>query len=111
MARTAITPQKATSAGLAAAYEPANADGNSYRLSTGRVLHVKNGSGGSINVTVPTPGTVDGNAIADRVVAVGAGAEKFIALGTTAAYKQSGGVAHVDYSAVTTVTVAVVDIP
>lgn len=111
MARTAITAQKITSAGIAPAYEPANVAGNSYRLVAGRYLHVKNGSGASVTVTVPTPGLVDGLAVADRTVAVPAAGERLIALGTTATYKQAGGVAHVDYSAVTSVTVAVFDTP
>jgi hypothetical protein len=109
MPRTAITPQRITSAGLAPAYEPANVAGNSFRLSTGRFMHVKNGSGGSVTVTIPTPGTVDGLAIADRSVAVPAAGERLIALGTAGTYKQAGGVAFVDYSAVTSVTVAVFD--
>lgn len=111
MPRTAITPQRGTSAGLAPAYEPANVAGNSYLLRSGRVLHVKNGSGSSVTVTVPTPGVVDGLAIADRTIAVPASGERLVALGTTDAYKQAGGVAYIDYSAVTSVTVAVFDIP
>jgi hypothetical protein len=113
--RTTVTPQRATSAGITPAYEPANVAGNSYRLAPGRVMHVKNGSGASVTVTIPTPATadqlVDGLAVPDRTIAVGAGSERLIALGTTAAYKQPGGVANIDYSAVTSVTVAVFDIP
>ena len=111
MARTAITPQKATSAGLGPAYEPANVDGNSFRLAAGRVLHVKNGSGAPVTVTVPTPQTVDGLAVTDRAVSVPASGERLIALGTQSVYRQSGGLAYIDYSTVTSVTVAVFDIP
>lgn len=111
MPRTTITPQKATSAGLVAAYEPANVAGNSYRMQAGRGLRVKNGSGASITVTIPTPLQVDGLDVTDRTITVAAGAEALIALGTSSAYKQPGGVANVDYSSVTSVTVAVIDIP
>jgi hypothetical protein len=111
MPRTAITPQRATSAGLAPAYEPANVAGNSYRLATGRVLHIKNASGASVTVTIPTPGSVDGLAVADRTVAVPAATDRFIALSKQSVYQQTGGTAHVDYSAVTSVTVAAFDIP
>lgn len=115
MPRTAITPQTVTSTGLAPAYEPANVAGNSFRMQASRVLHVKNGSGSSVTVTIPTPASVDqlvdGLAVPDRTIAVAAGTDRLIGLSTIAAYKQPGGVANVDYSAVTSVTVAVFDIP
>lgn len=111
MARTAITAQVATPAGLAPAFEPANVDGNSFVLRQSRALRVKNGSGASVNVTIPTPGTVDGLAIADRVVAVAAGADMLIGLGRGDVYRQTDGSVYVDYSAVTSVTVAVIDVP
>lgn len=114
MARTVITPQRAGSAGLEAVYEPANADGNSFKMVSGRVLHVVNG-GSDITVTIPTPANVDqlvdGLAVPSRTITVTGGESRFIALGNTGTYRQSGGVAHVDYSAVTSVTVAVVDVP
>lgn len=113
MARTLITPQPVGSAGANATYEPANAAGNSYRLASGQVLHVKNGGASACNVTIETPLTVDGLAVADRVVTVAAGAAEFIALGTdpNGVYRQSGGVVYVDYDQVTSVTVAVLTIP
>lgn len=106
MARTAITPQQVTSAGLVLATEPANVDGNSVK--TGALLQLTNGSAGSINVTVATPGTIDGDlAIPDRVVAVAAGETRiFGRLGPV--YHQSDGTVHVNYSAVTSVTVAAI---
>ncbi|HEY9409330.1 MAG TPA: hypothetical protein VIQ30_22645 [Pseudonocardia sp.] len=106
MARTAITPQKATSAGLTLATEPANVDGNMIPLSSGMVLVVTNASGAEITVTFPTPATVDGLAVADRAVAVPAGATGHVALGSSRVYRQPDGTAHVDYSAVSSVTVA-----
>lgn len=107
MPRTAITPQQVTSAGLALATEPANVDGNSIKQ--GVLLQVANASAASVNVTVVTPGVVDGDlTIADRVVAVAAGATRIIGrLGDV--YRQpSDGTVHVNYSAVTSVTVAAI---
>ena len=72
-------------------------------------LWVKNGSGASINVTITTPGTIDGLSIADRVVAVPAGADRLIAVPDTF-YRSSDGLADVAYSAITTVTAACVRI-
>lgn len=110
MPRTAITPQKATAAGLTVAFEPANVDGNSFLPANGRVVHVRNGSAAPVTVTLPTPATVDGLAIADRAVSVAAGAHAAISVGPTAGvYAQTTGVVHMDWSAVTTVTVAVID--
>lgn len=114
MARTAITPQAGTAAGTAAVFEPANADGNSFTTARGRALHVANGSGSPIDVTLPTPAAVDGLALADRTITVAAGAHTVIGLGVASGagiYAQADGSVHVDYSAVTTVTVAVIDHP
>lgn len=109
MARTAITPQKATSAGLAPTTEAANVDGNSYPVKAGRLLRVTNGSAGPINVILVTPGMADGDlALPDRVGAVAAGATRYFG-SLDAVYRQSDGSVHVNYSAVTTVTVAVID--
>lgn len=111
MARTALTAQAVTSAGLAPVYAAANVDGHSYQPTTGRMLHVKNGGAGALTVTLPTPGTVDGLAVADRTVAVAAGAESMIGVGKGSAYRQDGGVVFVDFSVVTSVTVALLDVP
>lgn len=106
MARTAVTPQQVTSSGLVAATEPANVDGNS--IPVGAVLQVDNASAGSINVTIPTPGSIDGDLpLPDRVVAVAAGATALIGrLGPV--FHQSDDTIHIDYSAVTSVTVAAI---
>jgi len=72
-------------------------------------LHVKNGSGSSINVTInavltaiDVPG-VGNMAISDIVVAVAAGAEKLIGP-FSPAYRDGDGTVTIDYSAITTVT-------
>lgn len=104
MARSALTLQTVAKTGIVPSYAAANADGNSFANDGNTVIHVKNGSGSSINVTLQTPGTVDDLAVTDRVVAVAAGAEKMIGPFPPGIYNQSGSV-YVDYSDVTTVTV------
>lgn len=111
MARTLITPQSATSSGVAETYEPANAAGNSFQLASGRLLRIKNGGGTTCNVTIETSMTVDGLAVAERTIAVAAGTNVSIALGTKSVYRQTGGVAFIDYDQVTSVTVAVLSVP
>lgn len=79
-------------------------------ISDGRTfLIVANASGSSVNVTITTPGTVDGNAIADLVVAVAAGATKYIGVLNPAVYA-SAGIATVTFSATTSVTSAAVSV-
>jgi hypothetical protein len=71
MAATFIDAQQATSAGLNPNYFAADTvNGNSFIPAAGRFLLVKNAGGGAVNLTLITPGTVDGNAIADKVVSV-----------------------------------------
>lgn len=108
MARTAITPQKASSAGLALAMEPGNVDGHSVPIERGVILVVTNGSAGTINATLVTPGSADGDlALPDRVVAVPAGATRYFG-NLDAVYRQVDGSAHVNLSTVASVTVAAI---
>lgn len=101
MPRTALAAQAVTDAGLDPAYTAANVDGHS--IPPGALLHVKNGGGASINVTLQTPVTFQGKAVADTVVAVPAGAERIIGGLKPTLYGDS---VLVDFSGVTTVTVA-----
>lgn len=108
MARTAITAQRIDVAGTTPATEPANVDGNSVAFAGNRTVVVKNASAASINATILTSRTVEGLAVPNRVVAVPAGAEKFIRLSSISI--QSTGLVHVDYSAVASVTVHVLEL-
>jgi len=108
MARTTLSIQDIVRSGLNPSYEAANADGESVD-NNGRVfLHIKNGSGVSVTVTIQTPGTVDGLAVADRTVVIPAGEERMPGVFPPADYNQSDGAVYVDFSAVTTVTVAAI---
>lgn len=107
MARTALAVQQVERAGLEPAYTAANVDGHSIANTGKEALHVKNDDASPINVTFLTPGTVDGQAVADRVQAVPAGEERIFGPFPKNIYDQPGTeVVHVDFSAVTSVTVA-----
>lgn len=110
MARSALAVQAIVIAGLEPAFTAANVDGHSVQNDGRTVLYVKNGSVGSVDVTIQTPGAVGGNAIADRVIAVPAGEDRIIGTFAPSVYNRGGSTdAHsiyVDFSAVTTVTVA-----
>jgi len=108
MARTALAPQIVSLAGIGPTYAAANVDGHSVDVLPNRVVHVKNASAGSITVTLPTPGTVDGLTIDDRVVTIAAAAERMFSLSKV--LRQEDGTALLNFSAVTTVTVAVFEV-
>ena len=103
---TALTVQKPGIAGLTPTYSAADATGNTFPNDGNTIVHIKNGGGSSITVTLPTPGKVAGVDIADPTVSIGAGAEKFIGPFDPRAFAQSDGSVLVNYSGVTTVTVA-----
>lgn len=106
MSRSALATQSIAPAGLIPAYTTANAAGHSIRNRGNQFLHVKNGSGSSINVTLVTPVEVGGRAVDDDVIAVAAGAEKMIGPFDESIYNNPDGTVNVNFSAVATVTVA-----
>jgi hypothetical protein len=115
MARTALATQDVTNEGLEAVYTAANVDGHTCDGGDSVILHVINGDGADKTVTIQTPGTVGGLAIADRAVVVTAGEERFIRLGPSRVFDRPAGGAdpgevYVDFSAVTSVTVAALGI-
>lgn len=108
MARTDLTAQQIARTGLAPSYVAADGSNQNAFFNDGRTfLHVKNGGGSSITVTIDTPITVDGVlAVGNLAVGVTNGQERFIGPFPTNIYNQSDGRVHVDWSAVTSVTVA-----
>lgn len=78
--------------------------GDTAPVGPGRFLYVLNGDASSKTVTVATPGTVKGLAIADATLVVAAGKHAIIPL--TDVYRGATGRAAITYSAVTSVTVA-----
>jgi len=107
MARTALDPQVLTAVGIAPTFADANADGHSIPGDTRTVVEVKNGSASSIDVTVRTPATAGDLLIEERIVAVPASTgDKIIGPFSAGLYNQADGSVYIDFSAVTTVTVA-----
>jgi hypothetical protein len=80
MARTELTVQDVDRSGLTPAYVSGDATNEHSFDNTSQAVfvHIKNGGGGGINATFITSQTVDGNAVADLVIAVGAGAEAMV---------------------------------
>lgn len=105
-----LSKQVAGTSGLAVTLSAASGGGDLCPTGKGVFLLVKNGDGSSHTVTLATPDTVDGLAVADRVVTVAAGATEVIPLPDDL-YRDTDGFAHLTYSAVTSVTVACVSVP
>lgn len=116
MPRVSVTTQLIPFAGLLPTMTAPTASNDV--VDVGRVaLHVINGGGSPITVTVVTPGVVDGDlAITDRVVTVPVGTTPTIIPLNSPNYRQTAasadavtdaGRAYVNYSAVTSVTRAV----
>lgn len=103
-----LTAQLAQIGGTTVTYTAAAGGGDTVKPSRLGCLHVRNGGGSSINVTVVVPGNTRwGQPEPDVVVAVPAGAEKVIGpLPDDLA--DTDGLIDITYSGVTSVTVAMV---
>lgn len=106
----ALAAQSIATAGTAPTYAAAAAGGDTAPVGSGLVLHVVNGSASSVTVTVVTPGTVGGLAIADAALAVAAGGSGFVPLASVFRDPDTGR-ASITYSAATDVDVAVLQLP
>ena len=96
--------------GLEPAYVAAAGGGDKVRPGDRVFLHVKNGDSGSHTVTIVTPGTVKGQAIADLAVAVPAGEERMIPVPADLFRNPVDGLASITYDAVTSVTIAALQV-
>jgi hypothetical protein len=104
----ALTPQVVSIAGTAPTYAAASAGGDTVPAGERTWIHVKNAGGSPITVTVTTPGTVSGLAIADVSVSVPATTgERLIGPLPSNLF---GDQVAVSYSGVTTVTIAALQI-
>lgn len=81
----------------------AGAGGDTAPVGPNRFLYIANADASSKTVTIATPGTVSGLAVADVAVVVAAGKHAIIPL--TNIFRGSTGRAAITYSAVTSVTV------
>lgn len=101
--------QVIASAGTAATYHAATGGGDTFEPADGTFLHVKNASGSPITVTLVTPATTDGLAVADLTVSVPAGGDRFIRPPADRLVKDATGKAAITWSSPTSVTFAVLN--
>jgi hypothetical protein len=90
---------------IAARAVAAAAAGDTAPVGDGLFLYVGNADASSHTVTVATPGTVNGLAVADATLVVAAGKTGMIPL--TNIFRDATGRAAITYSSVTATTVAV----
>jgi len=108
MAATELTVQTMTSAGLEATFTAANADGNFFENNGRTFIWIKNGDVSDHSIVIDSPGACDQGFYHDVTVVVAAGEERLIGPFTTARFNDTNGNVNVTYSAVTSVTIAVV---
>lgn len=113
MARTDLTVTPLTRAGLslAAAGTAAIADGHMFTNNGRRMLRVRNTDSSSKTVTAQIPGTVDGQDIADRQYTIPATTGDVVIPPFPNAYNQADGKVYLDYSAITGLSVQVIELP
>jgi hypothetical protein len=110
MTMAALTTKVVPLSGTAVTFVSAAGGGDTCQTGAGVLLLVKNGDAAPHTVTLVTPGTVNGLALADRAIAVAAGAQQAIPVSND--YRNpSTGRASITYDGVTSVTVAVIRVP
>lgn len=108
-----LATQPITRAGLAPALTAAAGGGDKFTPGKTTILMVKNGGGSAVTVTVATPATNPiGLPIDDVVVSVAAGATELIGPFPSQYFRDPAdtGLAHITYSAVTSVTVGALEV-
>ncbi|KLL11583.1 MULTISPECIES: hypothetical protein [Protofrankia] len=91
---------------LGAAAVAAAGGGDTAPVGPGLFFYLNNGSGGTVTATFATPGTVKGLDVENATLVVPAGKHGILPLASV--FRGANGRAAITYSAVTTVTVAVV---
>ena len=103
MARVALAVKEADADGMGSwSYQhPGTGSGNGFSLAydaTRRtIVHCYNNSGGDETITILTPGTVDGNAIAERTIVIATGQWDEFSV-SRYVYMQSDGDVYIDFA-------------
>lgn len=105
----ALTPQIPAVAGVVLTYAAASANGNTFPNNGQKLVHIKNG-GSSITVTPTATKTLAGLTITGTPITVAAG-EKLIGPFPTDYFNDASGNVTLQFSDVTSVTIAIVDEP
>lgn len=105
-----LTVQDVTVSGLTPAYAAASAGGDTF-VNNGRImLHIKNGGASPITVTIVSAKTCNFGFQHDITVTINASSEKMIGPFPPERFNNDSGMVQVNYSAVTSVTVAALEV-
>ena len=99
-----------TGTGLEPTYAACGAGGDEFVNEAGYFIHIKNGAGAPQTVTIATPVTTDGLAVADVAIAIPAGEERMIGPFATATFNDGDDKVQLTYSAVVTLTIAILNV-
>lgn len=102
-----LSTQVIALAGLNPTYAAATGGGDKCEVGDRNFLHVKNGSGSPVTVTLTATAALRGQAVSNVTVSVPASGERMIGpLNADLLQNQSDGLCAIGYSSATTVTVA-----
>ena len=111
MPRTTLSVETTSRTGLEATYtafdQPNGHDFDNSGQKT--IVHIVNGATAAV-VTIPTSATVDGQAVADRTISIGANEEHFIGPFANSTYGNGGSTVYLDIDDATNVTVAILKV-
>lgn len=102
-----LSVQRIGMTGLSPTYVAASADGHVYAAGGREFMHIKNGGGADVTVTIDGPNPCDFGHMHSRAFDVAAGAERMIAVADMARHRTSDGLVYFAFSDTTAVTVAV----
>ena len=105
MARVLLTLAQMSHSGTELVPVAAEAAGNAIANTGNQWLYVNNGSGGTIVVTILTPLTVEGIAVAEITKSLLAGEDWIFGTFSTRIFNQANGEVHIDYDGVSSLTV------
>jgi len=103
--------QRVILAGLTPSYDNAAVGGDEFVNSGRAFIHVKNGGGTSIDVTVDSQTSCNQGVDHDAVVPIPASEERMIGPFRQDRFNDTAGKVQIAYSGVTTVTIAVIEVP
>ncbi|KKK48334.1 hypothetical protein LCGC14_3146150 [marine sediment metagenome] len=107
MPRVTITPSQLIVGGVAFSPVAVETDGNAFPNTGNQLFYIKNSNAGTIVVTIQTPLTIEGIAVAEITKSILTTEEFVFGTFSTHIFNQSNGEVWIDYDVATSVTIQV----